>query len=160
MSSENDVTIRAASAGDLAAILEMLAQPDLDDGDVLSLDEAEAVFARMTHYPSYRLFVAERAGVVVGSYALLVMENLGHRGALSAVVEQVMVAADQQSAGIGERMMQRAMADAALAGCYKLALSSNAKRVRAHVFYERLGFVQHGLSFHVLLPTGGAAHGG
>jgi GNAT superfamily N-acetyltransferase len=157
---ENDVTIREAVAADLAAILALLAQPDLDDGDVLSLGEAEAVFARMAHYPSYRLFVAERVGVVVGSYALLVMENLGHRGALSAVVEQVMVAADLQSAGIGGAMMQRAMADAALAGCYKLALSSNARRVRAHAFYERLGFVQHGLSFHVLLPTEGEAHVG
>jgi GNAT superfamily N-acetyltransferase len=160
MSVADDVTIREANAADLPAILEMLAQPDLDDGDVLSLTEAEVVFAKMARHPSYRLFVAERAGIVVGSYALLVMENLGHRGALSAVVEQVMVAADQQSAGIGGAMMQRAMADAAAAGCYKLALSSNARRVRAHAFYERLGFAQHGLSFHVLLPTVGASRVG
>jgi hypothetical protein len=34
-------------------------------------------------------------------------------------------------------------------GCYKLTLASNAKRKRAHAFYESLGFQRHGLSFRV-----------
>jgi GNAT superfamily N-acetyltransferase len=160
MSAADDVTVREAGVADLPAILEMLAQPDYDDGDVLSLAEAEALYAKMGRYPSYRLFVAERGARVVGSYALLVMDNLGHRATPSAIVEQVVVAADQQSGGIGAVMMHRAMADAAAAGCYKLVLSSNAKRVRAHAFYERLGFERHGFSFHVMLPTVGVAHVG
>jgi GNAT superfamily N-acetyltransferase len=32
-------------------------------------------------------------------------------------------------------------------GCYKLALSSNSRRSRAHAFYESLGFKRHGYSF-------------
>jgi GNAT superfamily N-acetyltransferase len=36
-------------------------------------------------------------------------------------------------------------------GCYKLMLSSNAKRERAHAFYESLGFERHGFSFRVNL---------
>ena len=32
-------------------------------------------------------------------------------------------------------------------GCYKLALSSNRRRERAHAFYESLGFERHGVSF-------------
>ena len=145
-------TIRLARVDDLKAILGLLAQPDYDDGDVLTLAEAEAVFERMTRYPSYRLYVAEVAGQVVGSYALLIMDNLGHRATPSAIVEQVVVAAGRQSEGIGALMMRQAMADAAKAGAYKLVLSSNAKRVRAHAFYERLGFERHGISFHVVLP--------
>jgi GNAT superfamily N-acetyltransferase len=153
------LTIRQAQASDLAAILAMLAQPDYDDGDGLSLPEAEAVFHRMARYPSYRLFVAERGGQVVGSYALLIMDNLGHRATPSAIVEQVVVAADLQSGGIGAAMMQQAMADAARAGAYKLVLSSNAKRVRAHAFYERLGFSRHGYSYHVTLEPAEARDG-
>ncbi len=160
MSTRVVVTIREGTAADLPAILELLAQPDYDDGDVLSLSEAEALFAKMGRYPSYRLFVAERAGGVVGSYALLVMDNLGHHATPSAIVEQVVVAADQQSEGIGAAMMGRAMTDAALAGCYKLVLSSNAKRARAHAFYERLGFERHGFSFHVALPVAGLTDAG
>ena len=34
-------------------------------------------------------------------------------------------------------------------GCYKLVLSSNAKRERAHAFYESLGFERHGYSFRI-----------
>lgn len=58
-----------------------------------------------------------------------------------------MVAPGRQGQGIGRQMMAHAVQQARAAGCYKLALSSNAKRVAAHAFYESLGFAQHGLSF-------------
>jgi GNAT superfamily N-acetyltransferase len=144
--------IRMATVADVPAVLLLLAQPDYDDGDGLTVSEAEAIFHRMARYPSYRLYVAEIAGEIVGSYALLIMDNLGHRATPSAIVEQVVVAESRQSGGIGAAMMQQAMTDAAEAGSYKLVLSSNAKRVRAHAFYERLGFERHGFSFHVTLP--------
>lgn len=86
---------------------------------------------------------------MVGTYALLIMHNLAHRGAPSAIVEDVVVAQDQQGRGIGRRMMAHAMQQAREAGCYKLALSSSARRKGAHAFYESLGFAQHGLSFVV-----------
>jgi ribosomal protein S18 acetylase RimI-like enzyme len=149
------LTIRLATADDLPAILAMLAQPDYDNGDGLSLPEAQAVFDKMARYPDYRLYVAEIGGEVVGSYALLIMDNLGHRATPSAIVEQVVVAQDRQSSGIGAAMMRQAMSDAAKAGAYKLVLSSNAKRARAHAFYDRLGFERHGFSFHVALPRPG-----
>jgi GNAT superfamily N-acetyltransferase len=34
-------------------------------------------------------------------------------------------------------------------GCYKMALSSNLKRQKAHDFYDSLGFERHGYSFRV-----------
>lgn len=159
MTDASSPAIRLATADDLPAILAMLAQPDLDDGDVVPLAEAQAVFDTMARYPNYRLYVAEVGGEVAGSYALLIMDNLGHRAAPSAIVEQVVVAQHRQSGGIGAAMMRQAMADAAMAGAYKLVLSSNAKRVRAHAFYERLGFERHGLSFHVALPPPGDGDG-
>ena len=36
-------------------------------------------------------------------------------------------------------------------GCYKLMLSSNLKRARAHAFYDSLGFERHGHSFRTEL---------
>jgi len=48
-------------------------------------------------------------------------------------------------------MMRHAMQCSRMAGCYKLVLSSNAKRARAHEFYEKLGFERHGYSFFVSL---------
>ena len=45
--------------------------------------------------------------------------------------------------------MRYAMDQAREAGCYKLVLSSNMRRERAHAFYESLGFTKHGFSFRV-----------
>ncbi len=139
--------IRQAGEADLPAVLTLYAQPDLDNGHVLSEHEARAVFVQFAHYPNYRLFVALRDDRVVGTYALLVMHNLAHRGAPSAIAEDVVVDRAYQGQGIGRQMMAHALQLAKEAGCYKLALSSNRKRKDAHAFYESLGFQQHGLSF-------------
>jgi GNAT superfamily N-acetyltransferase len=85
----------------------------------------------------------------VGTFALLVMHNLGHLGAPSAIVEDVAVAPALQGNGIGKTMIQCALGLSRAKGCYKLMLSSNAKREHAHAFYESLGFERHGFSFRV-----------
>ena len=145
--------MRPAVPADLEKILELYAQPELDAGKVLPLPTARQLLARFSDYPDYTLYVAERGGEVVGSFALLVMHNLGHLGALSAIVEDVAVAPALQGQGIGKAMMLFALDLCRDKGCYKLMLSSNAKRERAHAFYESLGFERHGLSFRVDLAT-------
>ncbi|HEU4381586.1 MAG TPA: GNAT family N-acetyltransferase, partial [Hyphomicrobiaceae bacterium] len=99
---------------------------------------------------------AEQGATIVGSYALLVMHNLGHLGAPSAVVEDVVVEPALQGKGVGKQMLRHALAQARERGCYKLALSANMKRDRAHAFYEALGFRRHGYSFLVELDGGAA----
>ena len=145
------LTVRPATPADLPDVLALYAQPDLDDGRILPLSEAEAVFARFAAYPYYKLYVGEKQGTLVGTFALLVMDNIGHLGAPSAVVEDVAVAPGQQGRGIGRLMMEHALNLARASGCYKLSLSSNLKRNAAHAFYEGLGFEKHGFSFRVLL---------
>ena len=153
--------IRPACEDDLPGVLALYAQPGMDDGRTLSLADARALFARFARYPDYVLYVAEDAGTVVGTFALLVMDNLGHMGAPSAVIEDVVVAPERQGSGVGGAMMRFAMAKASEKGCYKLVLSSNAKRVKAHQFYENLGFRRHGVSLHVdLEPAAREAAGG
>ncbi|MEW5964401.1 MAG: GNAT family N-acetyltransferase [Pseudomonadota bacterium] len=151
MISESEVNFREATESDLPAVLALIGQPDMDHGEVLSLAPARDIFLRMKHYPDYHIHVAERDGAVVGTFALLIMDNLGHMGAPSAIVEQVLVAPVAQGCGVGAAMMRHAMQLAAERGCYKLVLSSNLKRERAHAFYDRLGFERHGISFRVAL---------
>ena len=141
------ITLRPATAADLPGVLALYAQPGLDNGKVLALDQAEQVFAQFARYPNYRLLVAQDGPTVVGTYALLVMHNLAHRGTPSAIAEDVVVLHERQGQGIGRQMMAHAVAQAREAGCYKLALSSNHKRKEAHAFYAAFGFTQHGLSF-------------
>jgi GNAT superfamily N-acetyltransferase len=146
---EPAVTVRPATEQDLPAVLAIYAQPGVDDGEKLAIDEARTILARFAHYPDYTLYVAEHDGAVVGTFAMLVMDNLGHLGAPSAVVEDVAVLPALQGNGVGQAMLRAAFAKAKDKGCYKVALSANIKRERAHAFYEGLGFERHGYSFRV-----------
>lgn len=143
----NSLTLRPALESDLPGVLRLYAQPDIDDGDVLPLAEAKRIWERMAAYPNYKLYIAVQGAQVVGTFALLIMDNLGHLGAPSAVVEDVAVDPAVQGQGIGKAMMRHAMALAAENGCYKLALSSSLKREKAHAFYDSLDFERHGYSF-------------
>jgi GNAT superfamily N-acetyltransferase len=151
MSDADSIRIRAAETRDLPGVLALYAQPGMDDGRTLPIQDAEHIFARFARYPSYTLYVAEADRQIVGSFALLVMDNLGHLGAPSAIVEDVVVDPAVQGRGIGQAMMNFAVAQARAKHCYKLVLSSNAKRERAHAFYETLGFERHGYSFRLRL---------
>lgn len=150
------LTIRPAGEADLPAVLALYAQPEFDGGRVLGIEDAKALLARFARYPDYTLYAAEMNGTVVGSFALLIMDNLGHLGTPSAVIEDVVVAVDRQGAGIGRAMMDEAAAIARGKGCYKMILSSNLKREVAHAFYDTLGFERHGYSFRIGLERSAA----
>jgi GNAT superfamily N-acetyltransferase len=151
MNNSDNLIIRAAERADLPGVLALYAQPELDDGAVLPPHDAERIFARFARYPDYTLFVVEQNGRIVGTFALLIMDNLGHLGAPSAVDEDVAVDPLLHGRGVGRAMVQFAMARATEKHCYKIVLSSNAKRERAHSFYESLGFERHGFSFRIIL---------
>jgi GNAT superfamily N-acetyltransferase len=146
------VFCREASKEDLLEVLRLYAQPDFDNGKVLTLSDAECVFERFTHYPDYKVYVAVNEGQIVGTYALLIMDNLGHLGARSAIIEDVAVDPAWQDLGIGKMLMKHALQICSDKGCYKAVLSSNLKREKAHTFYESLGFKRHGYSYHICMP--------
>lgn len=144
------IEIRPAAPADLPALLTLYAELETEASPA-DLAQAERVFARMQQYPNYTVYVAVAEGVIVGTFALLIMDNLAHHGTPSGIVEDVAVQAAQQGQGIGKHMLRFAMDQCRRAGCYKLTLSSNLARERAHQFYENLGFQKHGYSFVVTL---------
>jgi GNAT superfamily N-acetyltransferase len=144
------LAIRRATESDVPALLRLYSQLDPDGGQILPVDAAAAIMRRMATYPDYGVYVAtDVQGALVGTFALLVMDNLAHRGAPSAIVEDVCVDEPLRRRGVGQAMMAFAMEHARERGCYKLTLSSNLARAEAHAFYGSLGFEQHGLSFHI-----------
>lgn len=141
------IKIYEATEVDLPAVLSLYTQLGQDDGSVLDLEDAGRIFARMQTYPDYRLYVARLDGRVVGTFALLIMDNLGHRGARSAILEDVVVADGLRGQGIGKEMLKYIGILCRAKECYKMALSSNRNRKAAHRFYESLGFERHGFSY-------------
>lgn len=144
-----NIEIEKANEKDLPAILDLYAQPEIDNGNTLSIENAKVVFSRIASYPNYKIYIAKVEGMVVGTFALLIMDNLGHLGAPSGIVEDVAVNPQMQGQGIGKAMMEFARLKCRELGCYKLTLSSSIQRKNAHEFYKSLGFSQHGYSFLV-----------
>jgi GNAT superfamily N-acetyltransferase len=151
--STHTLTFRIAGPADAEVLLSLLAQLESAPGPRLDPAQARAVLARMASYPSFHAWLCCRGDEVVGTYSLLLMDNLGHGGASAGVVENVVVDASRRGQGIGTAMMRHAMAICASHACYKLCLSSNQRRIAAHEFYTGLGFEAHGISFHIGLPA-------
>lgn len=143
------IVITEATKEDLPAILRLYAVEDIDNGDVLPVTEAGKIFDRMKSYPNYKIYIARWNGEAVGTFSLSIMDNIAHRGKSSGVVEDVVVADHMRSLGIGKIMMEYALDICGKNNCYKMSLSSNLKRERAHSFYEKLGFEKHGFSFSI-----------
>lgn len=149
----NDLTIRDALPGDVEAVLGLYESSGLDDPGDNDRFAAQALY-RTLQARGGHLLIAEHEGVALGTLTLFVLPLLAHQGRPGALVEDVAVHPSAQGLGIGSALMSEAMHRAREAGCYKLALSSNASRLAAHAFYEKLGFTRHGLSFAVPLREG------
>jgi ribosomal protein S18 acetylase RimI-like enzyme len=90
-----------------------------------------------------QLVVAENGeGAVVGCLQLCIMPGLSSQGASRGLIEDVRVASRCCSRGIGEQMVQWAVAEARAKGCKLVELLTHHTRADAQRFYERLGFVR------------------
>jgi ribosomal protein S18 acetylase RimI-like enzyme len=143
----DNLEIRKARLEDIPSILRLYGPEGLKDQQILSVEEATQIFNKCLKYPNYSVYIASIEKKVVGTFELLIMDNLGHNGSPSGIVEDVVVDCNYRSLGIGKKMMEFALEVCKKYGCYKLILSSNLKRDAAHRFYENLGFKKHGFSF-------------
>lgn len=144
-----EITIREMRFEDISAVLKLYSQPDMDNGKILTVEKAQYIYKRMLSYPNYKVYIAVEDSSIVGAFALAIMDNLAHNGASSGLIEDVVVKTERQGKGIGKQMMNYAIKLCRENSCYKVALSSNLKREKAHAFYEKLGFKKHGYSFLV-----------
>lgn len=142
----NGIFIREALEEDIPSILRIYSASGVGES-AFTVEEAQQHLAIFRQYPSYRVFVAVLDEAIVGTYELLIMDNLAKRGRKSGVVEDVAVDPKYQGRGIGRAMMDHAREQCRQAECYKFVLSSNLKREDAHRFYDSLGFKRHGYSF-------------
>ena len=145
--------IRAALPQDLDGLLGLYRGPDgaYPGLEPLTGEGAERRFGEVLADPHQETLVAESGGEVVGTLVVATLPNLAHGGAPYAVVENVVVAEPQRGTGVGTALLRAAVEKARLAGAYKLTLSANLSRERAHEFYRRLGLKQTHAGFEITL---------
>ena len=141
---DKSVSIRAARREDVPAIVAMLADDHLGRARERVEDPLpapyEAAFERVERDPNLTLVVAESEGRVVGCLQLAVLPGISSQGGVRGLLEDVRVASDCRSRGIGEQLVQWAIAEAKVRGCNLVELLTHQTRVDAQRFYTRLGF--------------------
>jgi GNAT superfamily N-acetyltransferase len=151
-----DIDVRPAVFEDADKLAALLSEMDDDDPQHEPSIDGRAmrqILAEMAAYPDFRAYLALHDNVPVGSFSLMIFSSPSHQGARQAMLDGVVVTRTRRGAGIGEAMINHALRIATAAGCYKMTLSSNLKRVDAHRFYEQIGFRQHGISFSMPLKA-------
>lgn len=147
--------IREAREADIDGIVAVLAD-DTVGGHGNTTDPAArpgylAAFARIAASPNDRLYVAEFDGEVVGTFQTTIITVMNRHGRPDMTIEAVHVRAKMRGKGVGAAMMRFALDEARRAGVGLVQLTSNAKRVDAHRFYERLGFGKSHFGFKMRL---------
>jgi ribosomal protein S18 acetylase RimI-like enzyme len=145
MSGVSRVRIRPARSSDVAAIVAMLADDALGRGRERTEDPLPPsywqAFEKVERDPNIQLVVAEgEGGEVIGCLQLCILPGLSSQGALRGLIEDVRVASHYRSRGIGEQLVQWAVAEAREKGCRLVELLTHNTRIDAQRFYKRLGF--------------------
>ncbi|WP_315733922.1 MULTISPECIES: GNAT family N-acetyltransferase [unclassified Bradyrhizobium] len=140
------IMIRPAQRDDVGAIVAMLADDHLGRArerveQPLPQSYYDA-FEAIVRDANITLVVAVEADRVVGCLQLCILPGLSSQGASRALIEDVRVAIDRRSRGIGEQLLQWAIAEARSRRCNLVELMTHQSRTDAQRFYERLGFAK------------------
>ncbi|MFF8896204.1 GNAT family N-acetyltransferase [Streptomyces lydicus] len=149
----SDIEIRRATQADLPAIVAMLADDPLGAARESPDDLApyRTAYETLAADPQQHLVVAVREGRTIGTLQLTVIPGLSRRGATRSIIEAVRIHRDERGTGLGSQLIEWAVAESRTLGCQMVQLTSDATRVDAHRFYERLGFEASHLGFKLAL---------
>ncbi len=135
------VSFRDANRADVAALVALLADDPLGQArESGELAPYLAAFDEIAANPMHQLIVGEMGGRIVATCQLTILAGLSRQGAKRALVEAVRVVTDLRGQGIGEALMAECEARARAAGASVIQLTTDKTRLRAHGFYDRLGF--------------------
>ena len=150
------VLLRRAAHEDLSALLQLLA----DDPVSASRGDTDRVEYRPAYErvaidsdPAQQLLVATSLqSEVLATMQLTVIPGLARVGSSRLQIEAVRVRSDQRNRGIGGAMIRWAVNNAASYGARLVQLTSDAARIDALRFYERLGFEASHVGFKCAVP--------
>jgi GNAT superfamily N-acetyltransferase len=145
MAAISSITIRHARRDDVGVIVAMLADDPLGSARERLEDPLPPSYFRafeaLEQASHIQLVVAEdEEGAVIGCLQFCILSGLSSQGASRGLIEDVRVAAHCRSRGVGEKIVQWAVAEARAKGCALVELLTHNTRIDAQRFYARLGF--------------------
>jgi GNAT superfamily N-acetyltransferase len=144
--------IRPAVSGDLKTLLALYRHlnaddPEMDDG------HAEARFGQILAHPGMTILAAFDGAEAISSVTLVLIPNLTRNGSPYALIENVVTHAGHRNRGHARALIERAVAAAWEAGCYKVMLLTGSKDPATHRFYSGCGFAQDKTAYQMRRPA-------
>jgi GNAT superfamily N-acetyltransferase len=112
------------------------------------------MWKRVQASPDVTVYVAENApGAAVGTACLSILPNITYDCRPAAFIEAVVVTCAHRRQGVATLLLEHLLADARVAGCYKVQLLSHKRHANdgAHDLYAGLGFVPEAEGFRLYL---------
>ena len=135
------VTFRTAAPADIDALVGLLAVLFAQEAEFQpDADAQRRGLTRLLDAPdSGVILVAELDGAVVGMVSLLYLVSTA-LGARVALLEDMVVSAEQRGAGIGTGLLAAAVERCRVEGCRRITLLTDGDNHRAQRLYEGAGF--------------------
>lgn len=142
-----NLTCRKAKIDDLAAIITLFREDDLGrEREVEIIPGAKVAegylkaFKAINSDANQYLMVVENDSQIVATCHLTIVYYLTHIGSSRLQIEAVRVAEKYRGQNIGQWMIQQAINYGKDKGVKIIQLTTDKKRIKAHKFYEKLGF--------------------
>jgi GNAT superfamily N-acetyltransferase len=152
-------SVRPATDGDLASVLEVLADNrssrpvELPVPAVPPSDRQTAMWSRIARSPDVTVYLAEFDGRPVGTACLSILPNITYDCRPTAFIEAVIVRYEHRRQGVARLMLERALETARRESCFKVQLLTHKRHASdgAHDLYRSLGFEAEAEGFRLYL---------
>ena len=152
-------SVRPATDGDLASVLEVLADNQSSRPTELPAPAAPpsnrqiAMWSRIAHSPDVTIYLAESDGRPVGTACLSILPNITYDCRPTAFIEAVVVRYDHRRRGVARLMLESALDTARRESCFKVQLLTHKRHAidGAHDLYRSLGFEAEAEGFRLYL---------
>lgn len=134
---------RKAIKDDLPAIIGLLLDDQLGSTRESATDLTPYVqsFKLIDQDQNQMLMVASSDGEIVGTCHLTLMPSLTFKGSTRLNIEAVRIASSFRGAGLGAKMIKKAIEFGQEHGAAIIQIATNNERSKAKDFYQKLGFV-------------------
>jgi GNAT superfamily N-acetyltransferase len=146
----NDILVRKATESDLPAIgklLEDLANA-MDNTEGIDIRIALKTCEHLLNDTSSHFLVAVMEGIPVGFINFTVRQTILHVSP-SALIDELVVAEEYQSKGVGKQLVLAAIKKCKQLGCCEVEVSTEKTNVEARKFYKKCGLEERGMLFEV-----------
>lgn len=136
----DNIIIRKANHDDLKAVLALIDSPQADNGHAMEQRDGNTVFQSILDDPNYFQIVASSEQGIIGMITLVIIMQMTHEGATSALITDMITSNDENNSEIAYELLKYATDLAQEYGCYKIVFQCDYQTNLSTSACQKLGF--------------------